>query len=230
MTFCKLHTRPFKWAVLVLCFSLLQTAIVPAFGQSLSQASRLHAGDGVRIMIWKELDNQMRVEDLGIAGDQLIDASGNITVPGLGEIKAAGLTPATLAEVIQQQLEIKKIRIVCAPLMRVTVLGEVQRPGSYLVQPKESLWELITKAGSPANDADIRKIRVFRGGRKVHDNLLEAFEKAHSLEQMGVQSGDQVVVPGRGGFSADDFFRYATFAMSLAIFALTISDYNNNNR
>ncbi len=228
MMFRMLHTRPFKGAVFMLCFSLLHPALAPVISQSLSQPNRLRAGDGVRIMVWKDLDNQMRVEDLGIAGDQLIDGSGNILVPGLGEVRAAGSTPQALAEAIQQQLEIKKIRIVCAPLMRVTVLGAVQRPGSYLVQPKESLWELISKAGGPANEADVRKINVIRSGRMVNENLLEAFEKAHSLEQMGVQSGDQVVVPGRGGFNSDDFFRYATFAMSVGIFVLALSERNRN--
>ncbi len=227
MRFDLLQQRPFKWTVLSLCFLLLNAVITPAFSQSLSQPNRLRAGDGVRIMVWKDLDNQIRVEDLGIAGDQLIDGAGNILVPGLGEIKASGHTAQSLAEVLQQQLEIKKIRIVCAPLMRVTVLGAVQRPGSYLVQPKESLWELVSKAGGPSNDADIRKFEVIRSGRTVNNNLLEAFEKAHSLEQMGVQSGDQVFLPGRGGFGADDFFRYATFAMSVGIFALTL---RNNNR
>ena len=228
MMLCMLHTRPCKGIAYLLCLLLLHAAVTPAASQSSTQSGRLRAGDGVRIMVWKELDNQARVEDLGVAGDQLIDASGNIMVPSLGEVKAAGLTPQTLAEVLQQQLEIKKIRIVCAPLIRVTVLGAVQRPGSYLVQPKESLWELITKAGSPTNDADVRRIHVIRSGRKVTENLLEAFEKAHSLDQMGVQSGDQVVVPGHGGFSADDFFRYATFAMSLGIFVLALTDPNRN--
>ena len=223
-----LQKQPFKGMVLALCILLLNAAITPLFGQSASPANRLRSGDGVRIMVWKDLDNQVRVEDLGIAGDQLIDGSGNILVPGLGEVKAAGLTPQTLAEVIQQQLEIKKIRIVCAPLMRVTVLGAVQRPGSYLVQPKESLWELISKAGGPTNDADVRNISVIRSGRTVTGDLLEAFEKAHSLEQMGVQSGDQVNVAGHGGFNSDDFFRYATFAMSVGIFVLALTNKNQN--
>src|SRR5262245_61324589 len=228
MMFRMLHARPYKGIVYLLCMMMLYAAMTPAFSQSAPQSNRLRAGDGGRIIIWKDLDNQARVEDLGVAGDQLIDAAGNIMVPSLGEVRAAGLTPQTLAEVLQQQLEIKKIRIVCAPLIRVTVLGAVQRPGSYLVQPKESLWELITKAGSPSNESDVRKIQVIRGGRTVNQNLLEAFEKAHSLEQMGVQSGDQIVVPGHGGFSSDDFFRYATFAMSLGIFVLALTDPNRN--
>ena len=226
MLFRLLYTRWFKATGLALCVLLLNAVVAPAFGQSLPASNRLRAGDGVRIAVWKDLDNPLRVEDLGIAGDQLIDGAGNIIVPGLGEVKAAGLSPQSLAENLQQQLEIKKIRIVCSALMRVTVLGAVQRPGSYLVQPKESLWELISKAGGPANDADVRKIHVIRGGRPVHRDLMEAFEQAHSLDQMGVQSGDQVIVPGHGGFSSDDFFRFATFVMSVGIFVLTVSDRN----
>lgn len=203
--------------------------VLAAQAHAQNQPMKLRAGDGVRILVWKEdiSDNQVRPEELGIAGDYLIDDQGNILLPSLGEVKAAGQSAKSLAENVQQSLRIKAIRIVCLPLMRVTLLGAVQRPGSYLVQPKESLWELINKAGGPANDADFRKIKVMRSGATVKSNLLEAFEKAHSLEDLAVESGDQIIVPGLSGFGFGDVIRYATFAMSVGVFYLQLSDRNN---
>lgn len=203
--------------------------VLAAQAHAQSQPMKLRAGDGVRILVWKEdiSDNQVRPEELGIAGDYLIDDQGNILLPSLGEVKAAGQSAKNLAENVQQSLRIKAIRIVCLPLMRVTLLGAVQRPGSYLVQPKESLWELINKAGGPANDADFRKIKVMRGGGTVKNNLLEAFEKAHSLEDLAVESGDQIIVPGLSSFGFGEVIRYATFAMSVGVFYLQLSNRNN---
>ncbi len=203
--------------------------LLPALAQAQSQTAKLRAGDGVRVLVWKEdiSDNQVKPEELGLTGDYLLDEQGNIMLPSLGEIKAAGQSPKGLADNIQQSLRIKAVRIVCLPLIRVTLLGAVQRPGSYLVQPKESLWELINKAGGPANDADFRKIKVMRSGGIVKSNLLEAFEKAHSLEDLAVESGDQIIVPGLSKFDFGDVIRYATFAMSVGVFYLQL---NNNNR
>lgn len=210
----------------VVIAALLLSIVAPL--QAQSQPAKLRAGDGVRVLVWKEdiSDNQVRPEELGLAGDYLIDDQGNILLPSLGEVKAAGQSAKSLAENVQQSLRIKAIRIVCLPLMRVTLLGAVQRPGSYLVQPKESLWELINKAGGPANDADFRKIKVMRSGGTVRSNLLEAFEKAHSLEDLAVESGDQIIVPGLSGFGFGDVIRYATFVMSVGVFYLQLSDRN----
>ena len=215
-------------AVVVLCALALN--LLPAAAQAQSQTAKLRAGDGVRVLVWKEYisDNQVKPEDLGLGGAYLIDEQGNIMLPSLGEIKAAGQSPKGLAESIQQSLRIKAVRIVCLPLIRVTLIGAVQKPGSYLVQPKESLWELINTAGGPANEADFRKIKVMRSGNVVKSNLLEAFEKAHSLEDLAVESGDQIIVPGLSGFGFGDVIRYATFAMSVGVFVLQLSQRNNN--
>ncbi|NUO83779.1 polysaccharide biosynthesis/export family protein [candidate division KSB1 bacterium] len=220
-----LHSRVIASIVVV----ALALNLLPGAAYAQSSSSKLRAGDGVRILVWKEdiSDNQVKPEELGLAGDYLLDEQGNIMLPSLGEVKAAGQSPKGLADNIQQSLRIKAIRIVCLPLIRVTLLGAVQKPGSYLVQPKESLWELINKGGGPANDADFRKIKVMRSGGTVKSNLLEAFEKAHSLEDLAIESGDQVIVPSLSGFSFGEVIRYATFAMSVGVFYLQLTDRNN---
>lgn len=221
----------------VLAFS----AISPSFSQDYYARSgagiRFRAGEGVRLTVLEKTDTKDgtgRRQDLNIAGDYLIDQAGYIYIPFLrAPIKAAGLSPDSLARRIRDDLfndlTIKPPieQIFCMPLIRVAVLGAVQRPGSYLIRAKDSLWELVTLAGGPANTADVRKIRVMRGGRTVSKNLLEGFENAHSLEQLGVRSGDQVIMPSYSRFTADDFLRYTSFALSAAVLYLQISDRKN---
>ncbi|MCG3155173.1 MAG: hypothetical protein DKINENOH_01775 [bacterium] len=201
-----------------------------------SQGARFRAGEGVRVIVLEKTDGRDmgRRQDLNIAGDYLIDQGGYIYVPYLrAPIKAAGLPPDSLARRLRDELfndlTIKPPieQIFCMPLIRVAVMGAVQRPGSYLIRAKDSLWELINLAGGPANGADVRKIKVMRGGRTVSKNLLEGFENAHSLEQLGVRSGDQVIMPTYSRFTVDDVVRYTSFALSVAVFYLQVSDRSN---
>ena len=61
---------------------------------------------------------------------------------------------------------------------------------------------------------------------KVIENLLKSFENAISLEEVGIQSGDQILVPSRGGFQLKDVLTYANFAASLVLIYLRIQRYN----
>lgn len=228
-------------AVTFIAVLLSFLTISPSFAQNYysreGSGVRFRAGEGVRVIVLEKSEGKDaagRRQDLNIAGDYLIDQGGYIYIPYLrAPIKAAGLLPDSLARRIRDDLfndlTIKPPieQIFCMPLIRVAVMGAVQRPGSYLIRAKDSLWELVNIAGGPANNADVRKIKVMRGGRTVSKNLLEGFENAHSLEQLGVRSGDQVIMPTYSRFTADDFLRYTSFALSAAVLYLQISDRNN---
>ncbi len=118
----------------------------------------------------------------------------------------------------------------CLPLIRVTLLGAVNKPGSYLIEARESLWSLINEAGGPANNVDLKKLYIERGGEVVNNNLREAFEQAHSLEQLGVRSGDQIYVPGISRFNFRAVVDYVTLSASFVLLYLQIKDRNTNNR
>jgi polysaccharide export outer membrane protein len=82
-----------------------------------------------------------------------VDPQGNVKVPFLGLVKAAGLTENSLADLITKQLVDKKLLI--DPVInvrflnfKVTVLGEVARPTVVLVpNGKISLLEALGVAG-----------------------------------------------------------------------------------
>lgn len=81
----------------------------------------------------------------------LIDSEGNIEFPVLGTIKIAGLTRAEATNILKQKLsEYIKDPIVNIRLANftITVLGEVNRPGTFTVQDERlSLPEALGLAG-----------------------------------------------------------------------------------
>jgi hypothetical protein len=42
---------------------------------------------------------------------------------------------------------------------------------------------------------------VERGGKVVIDELLNSFEKGYSIEDVGIESGDQIMAPHRTGLN-----------------------------
>jgi polysaccharide export outer membrane protein len=88
-----------------------------------------------------------------------IEGNGSITVPLIGTMKAAGLTPAQLSAEISKRLEkyyLKPQVVVSVTEYRsqpVSVLGAVNTPGVQQVQGRKTLVELLSLAGGPRQDA-----------------------------------------------------------------------------
>jgi protein involved in polysaccharide export with SLBB domain len=191
-----------------------------------SGTSDFAPGDGVRVKVWRDISvaDQGGVQNLGLNDDFVVDSRGYISLPIIGEMRAVGHTRRSLARAIEDSLSIRAVRVMCSPLIRVTLLGAVNKPGSYLIEPKESLWGLINEAGGPSNNADVRKIYVERSSKVIVRNLLQGFEQAHALEQIGVRSGDQIYVPGRSGFNFRTVVDYATLTASFVVLYFQLKD------
>lgn len=221
--------------VMLLVYGLALSAFVPLAPAQTRSTSKstgdFSPGDGVRIKVWRDVSvsGQGDFGGLGLNDDFLIDNRGYVLLPILGEIRAVGHTRRSLARAIEDSLSIRAARIMCLPLIRVTLLGAVNKPGSYLIEARESLWSLINEAGGPANNVDLKKLYIERGGEVVNNNLREAFEQAHSLEQLGVRSGDQIYVPGISRFNFRAVVDYVTLSASFVLLYLQIKDRNTNN-
>ncbi len=193
-----------------------------------SGTSDFMPGDGLRLKVWRDLSvaDQGGVQNLGLNDDFIIDPRGYVTLPIIGEMRAVGHTRKSLARAIEDSLNVRAVHAMCLPLIRVTLMGALNKPGSYLIEPKETLWGLINEAGGPANNADVRKIFVERSGHVIFKNLLEGFEQAHSLEEIGVRSGDQIYVPGRSSFNFRTVVDYVTLTASVVVLYYQIQDHS----
>lgn len=198
------------------------------FSQSPSRREILLAGDAVRIQVWQLYENvKGKSPASSLSNIYVIDTKGYIFMPFVGLIHVANKTPDEVAELIKQEYTpyISDPFIYVRPLIRVTLRGAVTRPGSFRVDPKSSFWDLMEEAKGPLTSADLEKMYVERGGMKVNDDLLQAFEKAYSLSEVGIESGDQIVIPPRGrSFSMRTVMSYVTSAAALALLYIRVSD------
>lgn len=198
---------------------------IAIYGQRLLTSFK--PGDAIRLQIWQPWRiSEGKAEILGLNGDYAVNSQGYTTLPLIGEIKTIGLNRQTLAARLKEKYSpfIKDPYIMVTPLIRVTLQGSVNRPGAYLIPPTASLWELVEMATGPTQNAELKKMRSERGGRVVSKNLLRSFEKGYSLQEIGILSGDQIIIPGKNKFTYRDALVLATFGLQVGLFYLRVSE------
>jgi len=104
---------------------------------------KLGAGDKLSIKIYGEADLSMSI---------LVDTSGSIDYPYLGEIKVIGLTPAEVKQKIYLGLKgpyliSPKVMVSIATFRQFYIKGEVKRPGGYPFRPGLTVDKAIALAG-----------------------------------------------------------------------------------
>lgn len=183
--------------------ALLDTAARPT--------GALRQGDILQLKVYRDSE---------LSGSFLIDARGDVQIPGLGTIRAAGLTPVEVSASLVDAMRLRGFRdpeLALRPQIRVSVLGEVRLPQMYPVDPGVSLIQLLTLAGGPSDRADLRHTRVIRDGREYIVDLQSALEGSPA-GRVGLYSNDVVYIPKRGGFTKEN----VAFVVSIAGGALTL--------
>ena len=172
----------------------------------------LRPGDLLRVGVWREPD---------LSGDFLVDEKGRVTLPLLGELRAAGIPfdefRAALLERYAGELRNPSITII--PLRRVYVLGEVLRPGLYPVDPTVALAGVVALAGGANNQGDLRRIRIVRNGAVIQQ--VAAAEA--TLTATDVRSDDQIYVGRRSWFDRNSNFVISTVLSIPALMSVIIT-------
>jgi hypothetical protein len=83
------------------------------------------------------------------------------------------------------------------------------------------LSDAIMVAGGATADAVLQDVRLERGEKQILSprNVGDAVSRGHTLDQIGLETGDRIVVPGRGG--GIERLLPVLLAVPAAIFALT---------
>ncbi|MFQ5648761.1 MAG: polysaccharide biosynthesis/export family protein [bacterium] len=195
---------------------LLFAAEVAAGPQTMNK--RFNRGDALRLVIWQpwQIGNG-KGQNIDLNGDYLIDNRGYVFFPLIGDVKVIGHNPRTVAEELKEKFSayMQEPIIIVEPLIRVTLLGAFRRPGTYLVQPDASLWALVDLAEGPDDNSDLRKMYIERSGRLIKKSLLSGFERAYTLQELDIRSGDQILLPERKRFRVRDAFEILRFGVTL---------------
>lgn len=169
----------------------------------------LQPGDVLSIEVWREPD---------LTGQFQVAEDGYVVLPLLGRIRAADMPIGELRNTLFERYstELRNPSIVITPLRRIYVLGEVNAPGLYPVDPTISIAGAVAMAGGANGQGDLQNIRVVRADGQEQHGLRIDSPLAHS----GIASGDQIFVGRRSWFD-----RNSTFVVSalLSVTSIVIS-------
>ena len=153
--------------------------------------------DMLQITVWK---NESLSRELAVRPD------GKISMPLLHDVQAAGLTPMQLQEKLATALgefmpnpEVA-VTVTDVRSYRISVLGEVMKPGVLQLKSDTTVLEALALAGGFRDFASPSKILILRRNGdgqtdKIPFNYNRVVKDNRSEGNVTLKSGDVVVVP-----------------------------------
>lgn len=192
------------WVFLAVMLSACSTPPVdqPPETKEVLAEYRIGVGDSLRINVWRNAE---------ISSDVPVRPDGMISLPLVGDIKAAGRTTEELAAALTSALT-DYVRnpqvtvIVTNPSSsdfqrRVRITGAVQNPQSLAYRDGMTVLDLVLMAGGPNEFASPNKAKLYRrveGEVKVYPiHLEDLIEKGKVETNYSLQPSDIVTVPER---------------------------------
>jgi len=196
--------------------SFLFLCILCLFGMlaPLSDAGEYIIGEGdvLVISVWGELQLGQTVR---------VRPDGKITMPAVGEVQAAAMTPVQLQTELTQKLK----AIVRNPVVTVTVseitnnkayiFGSGVNSGVFSLTQRTTLMQLLCQLGQQAGagtsaaagtqpsgaqtssirTADLRNAYVLRNGKKIKENFFNLFINGIMSEDIVIEPNDAIYIP-----------------------------------
>jgi polysaccharide biosynthesis/export protein len=191
-----MRSRPSLW----FCGLLLAVATAAAYAVPPAAPDAPYTvkpGDTLTVSVWKEPELQHRV---------LVEPDGTFSFPLCGLIDARNKTVAQLQQEISQHLG----RFITDPVVtvslqkisgnRVYVIGQVTKPGAFIVNPRVDVMQAIAMAGGTTPFASLGNIKIIRrtadGGQEALPFNYNDVVHGNDLSQnVTLEAGDVVVVP-----------------------------------
>ncbi len=176
------------------------------------------------------LSADLKVDDPQASG-YLVDSYGKIDLPVLGSIKVAGLTVPQIRDSLKvkltKYLENPSVRVIFDNF-KITVLGEVQKPGVYTVRNERiTIPEALGLAGDMTIYGDRKSALLIRETNQKRNFIrldLTGREFFDSPYYFMNPNDILYIEPGRGKTAAsDNFYRIAPIVIStLTLFTLIL--------
>ncbi|HEX6037528.1 polysaccharide biosynthesis/export family protein [Longimicrobium sp.] len=183
-----------------LLFLLALLALFAPVARAAAQTGgTLRPGDAIRVEIWREQD---------LSGDYTISVDGTVTLPLLGRQRLVDIPIEMLRDTLtaQYRVHLRNPSINVTPIRRVTVLGEVQKPGLYGADPTLALAGLVAMAGGTTPNGSLNRIRIVREGQVLRQRV----GAGETLSSADVRSGDQIIVDEKSWFARNSTFVVST--------------------
>jgi len=136
--------------------------------------------------------------DSARADTLVVRAGRRLVFRSLPEVSLEGVLRSELKAHLTQHVAkfVRNPQLVVTPLVRISVLGEVIRPGYYPISGDLLLSDAIMAAGGPNQTADLARTVVRRSGRELLSDkaVRTAVQAGRTIDQLDLREGDEIVV------------------------------------
>ncbi|NIA23576.1 MAG: hypothetical protein GWP03_05410 [Proteobacteria bacterium] len=135
-----------------------------------------------------------------LSGEFFVHEDGYLYLPLIDTVYVNGLSFLDARERIVGRYKqyLKSPNIIILPSFRVSILGEVKKPGIYNISGFESIGDIIALAGGVTDKANPGGVRIVRNGKVIAKvNIFK--ENSEDLKSKGITISPQdvIVVPRR---------------------------------
>jgi len=153
--------------------------------------------DVLAINVWKEPEISRSIP---------VRSDGKISLPLVGEVQAAGQTPAKLeadiAGKLKSYISEPEVTVIVQQInsQKFNILGQVNRPGAYALTNSATVLDAIALAGGFRDFAKRKSIYVLRQNadgsqERLPFNYKEVVKSQNAAQNIKLQPRDTIVVP-----------------------------------
>jgi len=144
------------------------------------------------------------LKETTLSSSLLVRPDGMITMPLLGDVKAAGLTPLQLADDIAARLkkyiQDPNVSVILTQMnsKKVFLIGEITKVGPVELTPGMTLLEAIANGGGLTPYGNAKRMYILRTEDGKHTKIpvhYKAALKGYSDQNITLKPGDTIVVP-----------------------------------
>jgi polysaccharide export outer membrane protein len=174
-----------------------QATAEPGTAPQITPDYRIAAEDVLDIAVWREPDLARKV---------VVRPDGGFSFPLVGDVQAAGLTPAELEATLRTRLAtfipdaVVTVSVQELRGLRIYVTGKVRSPGQYQVGRYVDVLQAVTLAGGFTPFANTRKVQIIRRDAQGRETIFRfnynEVQKGRNLAQnIQLQADDVVLIP-----------------------------------
>ena len=177
-------------------FASATTDFAPVQGTPVPSDYVIGPGDQLLIRGWGQVDINVRA---------LVDRTGNIYVPKVGEINVTGVKYSEIAPylkgVISRTFRNFDLSVTMGQLrsIQIFIVGQARRPGTYTVNSLSTLVNALFYSGGSLATGSMRRIQLRRNGTQILEfDLYDLLIKGDKSKDVTLLPGDVIFVPPVG--------------------------------
>ncbi|GGZ37828.1 capsule polysaccharide transporter [Echinicola pacifica] len=141
--------------------------------------------------------------------DLSVNAEGRVYIPNVGPINVGGSSIEAATARLKQEMSsiysdlnsgnprtFMQIRLGNIRSIQVSMVGELNKPGTYTLPSFASVFNALYAAGGPNKSGSFRSIKVFRDSRQVAEvDIYDYLINGNQGENIRLQDNDVIMVP-----------------------------------